>query len=230
MNTIIGAQSTEANANYAKSPSFTVAETDSAAYPYQMIADACADAEATVAQAVGQVQNHPWRQYMIGAPALVRLNGAELLGATPIVGVIGYGTVRDPNGVICTERPLEDITRRNRNAGTFFKNAAPFYRIADNRIYHTVAAPGVSIDYFKYDFATTLAAIAGDNVAPLFPSTVVPCYVAGALGMLLKEDEFAATASHYAQLFQQLLGQILTGFTAADPMQPSTPMTGSQIT
>jgi hypothetical protein len=239
MNTIAGAQEDGAvgvgsNASYSVLP-FTATSTDSAAYPHQMIVDACADAEAAIAQAIGQAANHPWRQYLIGG-TLSRLSGSELIGpvGTLTAGVLGYGNVRSSTGIICTEKPLEDIMRRNRNAGSFFTLPVYFYRIADNRIYHTLTSgtPAVpasaTLDYYKYDYEDTINAIFSD-LKPKFPTSAVPAYIAGALSLLLKEDEYPATAQHYTGLFQQLITQIIGGYQAVDPAQPSSPITGSQI-
>jgi hypothetical protein len=235
MNTIAGAQAITANASYVAVP-FPAASTDSAAYPYQMILDACANAEAAVAQAVGQTANHPWRQYLYGA-TVTRMSGDPLAGTPPAAtpGILGYGNVRSASGVVLTEKPLEDIVRRNRNAGTFFTLPVYFYRMADNRIYHTLTSgtPAVpapaSLDYYKYDYENTLTNVMAADAALLFPSSVIPAYIAGALSMLLKEDEYPGTAQHYTGLFQQLLTQIIGGYQAVDPAQPSSPITGSQI-
>lgn len=234
MNTIAGAQAITANASYTTEP-FTAAQTDSAAYPYQMIVDACVQAEAAIAQAVGQAANHPWRIYLtfgqLNGSGTGLANGAtlQLVGGTAVKGLLGYGAVTylSSGTHILTERPLEDIERRNRNAGGFFVLPVYFYRIKDGRIFHTVPLPGVTVDYFAYDMATSYAQIPAG--APLFPTSALPAYVAGALSLLLKEDEYPSTAQHYTQLFAQLLTQIIGGYQAVDVVQPSSPITGSQI-
>lgn len=241
MNTIIGAQSGTAQTNYIVEP-FTAAQTDSAAYPYQMIVDACVMAEAAIAQVVGQTNNHPWRVYLtnglLNGSGTGIANGAslQLSGGVAVKGVLGYGAVTYLSGGthILTERPLEDIERRNRNQwdattnpNGFFRLPAYFYRIKDGRIFHTVPLPGVTVDYFAYDMATSYGQIPAG--APLFPTSALPAYVAGALSLLLKEDEYPSTAQHYTQLFAQLLTQIGQGYTAVDPAQPSAPITGTQI-
>ena len=231
MNTIIGAQAGTANTNYSTEP-FVASLTDSATYPYQMIVDACVQAEAAIAQAVGQTVNHPWRQFLFGA-TVTRLSGDLLAGTPLIAGLLGFGNVRSSTGVICTERPLEDIVRRNRNAGSFFTLPVYFYRMADNRVYHTLTTgtppvpAAASIDYYKYDIATSYAQT--PNGTPIFPSSAIAAYVAGAVSFLLKEDEYPATAQHYAGIFQQLITQIITGYQVVDPAQPSAPITGSQV-
>src|SRR4249920_2148492 len=122
MNTIVGATATDANTNYSSDP-FVASKTDSAAYPYQMIVDACAQAEAQVAQAIGQTTNHPWRHYLYGGSLSDAggglVNGAALnqLSGVAQTGVLGYGQVFVQSGGVvipCTEHPLEDIVRRNR--------------------------------------------------------------------------------------------------------------------
>lgn len=234
MNTIVGAQSGTANSNYVTEP-FTATQTDSASYPYQMIVDACVQAEAAIAQVVGQTNNHPWRLYLnfgqLNGSGTGLANGATLLlaGGTSVKGLIGYGAVTylSSGTHILTERPLEDIERRNRNAGGFFVLPVYFYRIKDGRIFHTVPLPGVTVDYFAYDISTTYSQIPAG--APIFPTSALPAYVAGAMSLLLKEDEYPSTAQHYTQLFAQLLQQIGGGYSVVDPAQASAPITGSQI-
>jgi hypothetical protein len=209
---------------------------DDASYNYSLIVDACADAEMMVAQVIGQTANHPWRAYLFKG-ALSEAGGglpngtnlAQQLG-TAVATLLGYGVVKTPAGIVCTERPLEEIMRRNRNAGAFFVNPVFFYRIVNQKIYHTVPSPGVQVDFYGYDRVQDTYNKITANGTTLFPHTAIPIYIAGACSMLLKEEEYASQAQYYSQLFQQMLQQLAQGFAATDPLQPPAPVKGAEST
>jgi len=214
---------------------------DDASYNFSLLQDACADAEQMVAQVIGQTANHPWRSLLTtgelsGGAGAGLVSGAPIytVSGTAIKNVIGIGRVRKAGagtGEICTERPLEDIVRWTRLAPTNADYGAiigNFYRIVDNLVFHTVTG-GVVIEYFAYDRALTEGAIASTPTGdPIFPATVYPCYMAGALSLLLKEEEYASQCQYYGGVFKELLEQIAAGFGTTDPSPRPAPVKGAE--
>jgi hypothetical protein len=230
MNAIQGATHATAEAAY---PIPTV---DDPSYNLSLIKDACADAEMVIAQTVAQAPNHPWRNMLRQAV----FNGVTGMGVqtgenlyTPLdptcVGIGSVVTHADPH-LPFREKPVHEIIRRNRNAGSFYTLPVYYYRIVDNLIYHTSIGTGGGVDvhYYKYDKQTdTLDAITAGG-SPLFPDTCIPTYVVGACALLLKEEEYATQAQYYGQLFAGMLQQIAQGFASVDPIQQPAPLKGTE--
>ena len=244
MNAITGSVIPDSENNYKTIP-VSQSVMDDASYNFTLIQDACVDAEEMVAQVIGQTANHPWRS-LLTTGELSAGGGAGLSSGSPIYtvsgtaikNVIGIGRVREAGvaaalGKICTERPLEDIVRWNRLAPTNADYGAligHYYRIVDNTVYHTVPL-GVLIEYFAYDRAVTEAAIlpsGGVTGDPIFPATVYPCYMAGALSLLLKEEEYAGQCQYYGGVFKELLEQIAAGYGTTDPVPKAAPVKGAE--
>lgn len=247
MNAITGSVIPDSENQY-KAVAVSQSNMDDASYNYSLIQDACVDAEQMIAQVIGQTANHPWRN-LLTTGDLSASSGAGLssgsniytVSGTPITNVIGIGRVRKAGtgaalGEVCTERPLEDIVRWTRLAPTnaeYGSIIGHFYRIVDNLVFHTVTG-GVVIEYFAYDRAITEAAIkpsvstpflTGD---PIFPGSAFPCYMAGALSLLLKEEEYSGQCQYYGGVFKELLEQIAAGYGTTDPSPRPTPVKGAE--
>lgn len=238
INSIKGALVADAEAAYSAATIGT-AQISDASYNYTMLVDACANAEQMIAQAVGATNNHPWRHVLAKGPldgaGSGLTSGAQIYKKSnnPVLDCIGLGPVMSvpvPPATIgkpLRETPIEDIQRRVDNPGSFFQRQVYFYRIQDDRIFHTCSA--VLIDYYGYDRATdTMAKIPNGTI--LFPHTAIPAYVAGALSMLLKEEEYATQCQYYAQAFAGMLQQIVQGFTTVDPLGAPAPLKGTEST
>jgi hypothetical protein len=232
MNAITGATMAQSEGAY------PVPTLDDASYNPTLIKDACADAEMIVVQVIANIPNHPWRSFLRKSV----LNGITGMGVqsgenlytkpgppgTIVTDCVALGPPVTHDGLMpLREKPVHEIIRRNRNAGSFYQQPVYYYRIVDNIIYHTAPPPnGVDINYFQYDKQTdTLDKMAAGS--PLFP-TCIPAYVAGACSLLLKEEEYAGQCQYYAQLFQSMLSQIAQGFSPADPMQQPAPLKGTE--
>jgi hypothetical protein len=242
MNAIAGATAAIAESNYNTSP-IGPAVIDDASYHYSMLLDACANAEQMIAQAVATANNHPWR-HVLNKGQLLGVSGAglahgALIYAKPdsppgtrvqVTDCLGLGPVMSAasGGKILREAPIEDIQRRVDNPGTFFVKQVYFYRIQDDRIFHT--CPLAFIDYYSYDKQTDTVAKYLANGSILFPHTAIPAYVAGALSMLLKEEEYAGQCQYYAAMFAGMLQQIVQGFTTVDPLGAPAPHKGTEST
>lgn len=226
LNAIEGAQSSTAESNYATNP-ITSTQIDSARFPFTMISDACLQAEAMIAQAIANTANHPWRRLIAGTTSNIAHEGAlpsTSSGGLPILGALG--NVRDAtDGTPCTEKPLEIITMRVENPGSFWTLPVYFYKIDDGRVFHT--RTNVVIDCCIYDGAAARSDLeANGNIK--FPDTAVPAYVAGALASALKDEEFVTQAQYYQQVFDTMLQVYAGGLTSlTNKFQPS-PQTGSQ--
>lgn len=229
MNSIKGTTSTLSEGNYVAP--LTDATVNDAAYNLSLIKDACALAEMSVAQVVGQTGNHPWRQILAkelnGGGAGVGLpSGSDLYrrDGSPVKTVLSLGDVYTigSNSVRLTKKSIEDIQRRKRM--TYLAVPVYHYTIVDNHIYHTATA--VNVQSFEYDRLVTYAnMVAGD---PLFPTSCIPMYIAGALATLLKEEEYATQAQFYTQQFAAMIQHLSQGFTTIDLMPIPAPIKGSE--
>lgn len=224
VNAIAGAQAATAQSNYITEP-ITSAQMNSARFPFQMVADACVDAESQIAQTVANVINHPWRRILGGTTNPITSGNDIPLNSSLSLPIIGpYGAVLDYNdSTPLTEAPLEVIIRRRRSTHLILPSY--FYKIVDRKIFHTRTQ--VTIDVCGYNRDTALSNLAGNNFI-LFPDVAVPIYVAGATAFLVKDEEYVQQAQVYAAAFTQMLSELATGATSISVNLPPSPQTGSE--
>ena len=175
--------------------------------------DALLLAEEKLSQAIADTGNHPWRRVLTSQTA--NISHGALIPSTdssskPVIGV--RGSVRDSSdSVVCTEQPLETVRRHVRNANSWRVCPVYYYKIDDNRLYHT--RTNVIFDVCTYDAATQRAAI-DSNSNMLLPDVLEEALVCGGLAYLSTADEFTAD---YARYFDATLSAIRQGLASLPP-------------
>ena len=204
---------------------FDATSFDSSIFPFTAIKDAILVAEGKLAGVIASVGNHPDRTYLFGVTNTLA-SGAVLpttsASGKPILGV--YGSIRDSSDhLVCKEKTLEEIERRNRNAGSFYRLPMYAYKIDGNRVYHT--RPTITIDVCIWDHADQQTALdAGDPM--LLPDYLAEALVCGTLTYLVRDDEFTEQAALYAKYFQDTLEAIKSpGLSMASKSRPGPTMT-----
>src|SRR4051812_47502450 len=121
---LLGDQTPVLETTYATAP-LTQAELKDGLYPLSALKDALLMAEEELANAIANVDQHPWRRFLLGQTADIAHDGlipTTDSASNPVIGV--YGSVFDSSdSTLCTERPLAEIRRRVRNANSFFRCA-----------------------------------------------------------------------------------------------------------
>lgn len=212
INGLVGVQPAALNTTFLVRP-LTQTQFQSTVFPFEACKYSLRMAEEKLCQAVANTGNHPWRNYLTSTTAnLVHKATLPSLttGSKQIIGI--WGSVYDgSDGRVCTEKPLQAISRRVDNPGTFYKVGAYWYKIDGQRIYHT--RTNVKIDCCFYDGDAQATAIDG-NTAVLLPYALEEAYISGTVAMLVRDDEFTKQASQYAAYFKDTLDSISQGLTS----------------
>lgn len=207
------------------SATFSAPSFDSSIFPFTAIKDAILLAEGKLAGVIASVGNHPDRTY-ISAVTAALASGSLLpttsVTAKPIVGV--YGSIRDSSDLlVCKEKTLEEIDRRNRNAGGFYRIPMYAYKFDGNRIYHT--RPTVLIDVCVWSHTDQQTALdVGGNM--LLPDYLAEGLVCGTMAYLVRDDEFPEQGAYFAAMFRDTLeGLKSPGVSMASKSRPGPTMT-----
>lgn len=175
--------------------------------PFTALKDALLNAEETLARAIADVLNHPWRRVLHSVTANIT-NGTVIpatdAGGVQIIGA--YGAIRDAvSGKVCTARTL-DVLRREVEEQAWRLYALHHYVIDGTRLYHT--RTNATIDVCVYNRTTQSSAL-DSNGNTLLPDALGPAYVAGALAQLA--GDWQSTQAGY---FNEHLAMIRSGLTA----------------
>jgi len=215
-----GVGSAALNTTFATRP-LTVNEFQSTVFPFDAIRDALVHAEQKLALAIANTPNHPFRSFLRSQTANL-VHGAPL-PSTDSAGksIIGlWDSVRDAsNQKVCTEKTLEEITRKVDNAGTFYKRQYYFFKLEGSRIYHT--RTNVTIDCCFYDRAARKTAVI-NNDPILLSEALEPAYISGAIDELVRDDEFTEQAAYYKQHSRDSLYVIRAGGVNVPPLSEPT--------
>jgi hypothetical protein len=216
VNALTGVQAAALEATYILRP-LTGAQFKSSVFPFSAVKDALLLAEAKLATVIAETGNHPWRAFLKSQTAeLVHrafLPKLDALAGAPIIGVWG-SVVDSADGKPCTEQPIELIERRVENAGGFWTREYYHFNFRGDRIYHT--RPAVKMEVCVYDRTLQIGRV--DNNDPiLLPDALEEAYIAGALGYLVRDDEFVEQAAGYRALFNDTLASIKQGLTSVPP-------------
>ncbi len=188
----------------------TSANFQSTVFNFSAIKRSFAMCEEKLCQAIANTGNHPWRDYLSSTTGNLAHKAALPsldVNSKQIIGI--WGSVYDvTDGKPCRENQLENIQRIVDNSGSHYLMSHYFYRIDDQRIYHTRA--NVKIDCCFYDGDAQKTAIDG-NTAVLLPYALEEAYVCGTVALLMRDDEFMNQAARYAEYFNNTLQSISQG-------------------
>jgi hypothetical protein len=225
INAIYGPISATLQTNYLVSP-LTTTEVVSSIFPLASIIDAVLDTEAALAKAIGETANSSLRQYLAGQTSSLA-NYAFIPSTSsaskPIIGV--WDAVIDASdSTPCSLMPLDEVRRRAANANTQFVVGVYWFNLIGRQIVHT--RPNVIIKccvYSRSDQATTLAA----NGNILLADALAPAYVDGAVGRLVRDDEFAVQAAAASAKYDRVEAAIRAGNTTIIPEVMEIPSTAA---
>lgn len=210
-NAIVGAVPATLQTNYIVNP-LTTTQVSSSIFPLASIRDAILDVEGQLAWAIADCRAHPWRQYISGGTGALlspdALPNQATGGNNPIIGT--WGEVLDiATGTVLSEMPLDEVRRASELINSGFLTVQPYwFNITAGQITHTV--PSVEIIVCVYNRETQLTNFnAGLDI--LLPDALVRAYVAGAVAMLVRDDEFVAQSQIYATYFNNALESIRKG-------------------
>lgn len=216
VNALVGATAGALQTTYATSP-LTDAEFQSSIFPYSDVVESVLWAEERLALAIAQNGTHPWRQYLADVTVpLANLDSlpAQSNGSLPIIGT--WGAVTDSStGELCSLMSLDEVRRRVRNANSNLSCQVYWFNFAGGRIEHT--RTNVVIDVCGYSRTAQLTELNANGVIAL-ADVLEPAYVAGAVSMLMRDDEFLSMAQVYAGYFQSTLDVIAQGASTVAPM------------
>lgn len=200
VNAIVGVTAAQMEAAYITSP-LTSSVMTSPIFPFSSLNDAVLAAEGRFVHAIAN-SSHPYRRYLRGISA-AQSNETAMPTATvtsqPVVGIPGV-IYDSSDGTPCTPRPLPEIIRRTRNAGSFFRGEAYHYNITGETLYHT--RNQVVVEVCTYNEAGQRAALAA-NGDILLPDEMVEAYIDEALRILFRDDEFAAQGAQFGAIADQ---------------------------
>lgn len=192
------------------------ADFDSSIFPFDDIKGAVKKAVATFKLAIANKGGHPWRNYPgLGSVTEVINNGGDQPGqdenGLSIIGV--WGTVFDSvDNRPLIEAPLEQIMRRNAHPTMFLLDQYKF-KLDDPKLWHTRADGRVKIKCCIYDGIIEQEAIDNNDDMTL-PDVLEPAVMSAAIALLVRDDEFTAQASLYAQYAGTWLESIGSGLSS----------------
>ncbi len=218
VNALVGATAATLETSYTTSP-LTTSQFQSTIFNFTSFQDAILDAEGVLANAIAETGDHPWRQYIASTTAN-QANASTLpstsTGSKPIIGI--WGAVVDASdSTPCSQMPLDMVRRRAANAATTYVCPVYWYNIVGGRIEHT--RTNVKVECCIYSRSDQATAFAAGNI--LLPDSLSGAYVAGALSVLMRDDEFVEQASKYADYFNSVLGSIRKGLSSVQGEVPT---------
>lgn len=181
----------------------------SSIFTFNAIRDAIIEVEGKIANTVALSADHSLRAYiasLTGALATGDPLPSVDVNGTPIIG--NFGAVRDGTApaIILKRHPVAEVERRNLGSATgLWLLDGNMYALASNRILHTQST--VLIECCVYSASAQTAAFDAME-AILFPDSLAEAYIQGALAMLIRDDEFQAQATQYANYFATTLAAI----------------------
>lgn len=188
----------------------------SSIFSFDAIRDAIILTEARIAQAVGKSADRVLRSY-IGSQTVPLASGDEFPTLDENgVNIIGdFGAVIDAVNpeILCTRFPVPVVRRRNQAPSLYLLEGA-MYALDGTRIIHT--QDNVILECCVYDAATQTRAFDGDETI-LFPDSLADLYVEGAVGLLMRDDEFTDQAERYATYFASGIAGVPAGQMEAQP-------------
>lgn len=214
VNGIAGATASTMATNYVVSP-LTVTEADDPVFSLAFVQDVVLDTHGRLALEIANVQdpvtnvgNHPWRAYFLDVTASIA-NGGNLpttgSGGNPIIGAFGRAYNAADTDYVLTPASFERVSQANLNPNGMYTAEPYLYCVNGSKVYTTVA--NVIFDvcvYSRSAEATTLAA----NGDITLPDALTDALVAGAVGSILVEDEYASTAAYYRGFYDQAVTSI----------------------
>lgn len=210
VNALDGSDPAALQETYATRP-LTNALFQSSIFPFDGIRDAIIQTEGRLAQVVGKSADRVLRSY-IGSQTAALASGDELptLDENGVNIVGDFGAVIDAENpeILCTRMPLPVVRRRNQAPSLYLLSGA-MYAMDGTRVIHT--QENVILECCIYDGATQTEAFDGDETI-LFPDSLADMYIEGALGLLMRDDEFTDQAGRWATYFA-------TGIAAIPPAQ-----------
>lgn len=196
----------------------------SSIYPFSACISALIMSEERLATTMALTSNPILRAPLHGVTAALAQGAVIPTHSSTNKSIIGVlGSVRDgSDGTTCKEKTLEEIERRNRNAGSFYRLPMYAYKFDGERIEHTRTT--VVIDCCVYDRVTQLER-ATINSTMLLPDNLGPAVICGAVAILIRDDEDVAQAEVYATYYKDILNQLSAGVVPTLSKVPPGPTT-----
>ena len=216
VNALDGSDPAALQETYSQRP-LTNAMFQSSIFAFDTIRDAIIQTEGRLAQVVGKSADRVLRSY-IGSQTAALASGDELptLDENGVNIVGDFGAVVDATNakILCTRMPIPVVRRRNQAPDLWLLDGA-MYAMDGTRIIHT--QDNVILECCVYDGATQTQAFDGDSTI-LFPDSLADLYLEGALGLLMRDDEFTDQAGRWATYFATGIAAIPAAEMEAQPV------------
>lgn len=216
VNALDGSDPAALQETYATRP-LTNALFQSSIFPFDGIRDAIIQTEGRLAQVVGKSADRVLRSY-IGSQTAALASGDELptLDENGVNIVGDFGAVIDAENpeILCTRMPLPVVRRRNLAPSLYLLEGA-MYAMDGTRVIHT--QENVVLECCIYDGEVQTQAFDGDETI-LFPDSLADMYIEGALGLLMRDDEFTDQAGRWAEYFATGIAMIPPAQMEAQPV------------
>lgn len=217
VNAVAGNTPAEKSAALAASP-LTAAQIGSVDFPFSTIQRAALSAVGRVYRLIANLKSHPFRNQNLSQTA--EIESGEVIPGTNAAGVkiVGaYGAIREAaTGKILTEQPeqLFDSIARSLEDGSL-KRGVRYYKIAGERLYHTVEA--ATIDVVAFDFASQQTAMNAANGETPIPDALFDVVWCAALAFLVTDDSYLQQAAMAESYVQGELNQLAAGAISFKP-------------
>jgi hypothetical protein len=215
INAVTGVTKAALETNYAVSP-LTTTQVGTPDFPLKAIQDAVINSVGKLVRAYAFQSSHPFRNFNLSQTSGIA-KGAVIPSTNsagkPIVGV--YGAIRDASdGKALTEQPVQLINDIADNTDSFLVGAHYYYKIVGERLFHTRTS--AVIDVCTFDRATEEAAVAANGNAPI-PDALEDAAWCGAVGLLVRDEEFLNQAAMHTNYFMQVMAEITQGASHFQP-------------
>jgi hypothetical protein len=118
-----------------------------------------------------------------------------------------------------TEKTKQEVMRRRRNAGSFYKTESFIYAFDGMRIYHT--RPNVFLEGVAWNYETQSTAYNSNGNSPLHPE-LESFWIADVLANLAQENWFVGESQTYLNLVTRAEQQLLQGVIPANILPTNT--------
>lgn len=205
INALQGTDPVELQVTYATRP-LTDEVFGSSIFPFNAIRDAVIECEGKIARTAALSADRTLRAYLRGfTDALASGDAIPLVDSAdvPIIGNLGMIKDGDSN-VVMTRKPVA-LVRNYLNAPGIYLVSLYNYALDGSTIIHTRET--VIAECCVYSASAQTAAFdANDPI--LLPDGLAEAYINGALAILVRDDEFLAQSTQYANFFTAFLSTI----------------------
>jgi hypothetical protein len=206
VNALVGTDPVELQITYSTRP-LTDELFDSSIFSFNAIRDAIIQVEGRLANTIARSNDHSLRAYLASFTNPLA-TGAVLpsldINGTPIIGNFGACVDASDNTLMLTRKPVPYVQTILRSPLNYLISLY-HYALDTNRVIHTSAL--ILLECCVYSASAQTEAFDA-NLPILLPDSLAEAYINGAMALLVRDDEFTAQASQYANYFGTTLAAI----------------------